>query len=294
MGSRGVVGRGGRIAIVLLVAAAMVAQASAAVQNDAGSGTDAPDTMEDALYLKAPGTYTGNFTSVDVKDWYKVKLKDSRHDPVCVSSRFVSEALLDGHVVAVSGDSATEAVGKAAPLRTNYRAVASDGFTGGFLGASPQSAPGSLVKYDFTLVARGQGELPSPDAGTGKDAGNTTATATSITSPCVGGILDPASGDTTDVFSFDGQLGDRFLFSLSEASDLVTTTLRAPSGALLDTITGTNLTAVKLPETGTYTLTTSTSSADTSYYVLALCGPDCGPPEDPCHPMCTELVASTS
>lgn len=283
-------GRGGRVAFAVFIAITLQAGAASVSQNDAGSGMDAPDVMEDALRLPGTGTFRGNFTSEDVRDWYMVKLKQARHDPVCVASTFVSEALVDGRVAAVSGDDVHEVVGRAVPLRTNYRAVTSDGFTGGFLRASPQSSPATLLGYDFTLTARGPGELPLPDAGTGEDAGNTKDAALAFPSACISGTLDPAAGDDADVYSFSGQMGDKFVFSLVDTTSTSLAQLHSSSGTLIaETLEG-GLGAVTLPATDTYYVTTSSSSA--SSYVLALCGPDCGPPERPCEPMCVTLLES--
>ena len=293
MASSTKLGRSSRIAIALIAASLIFAQLALAQQNDGGSGTDAADTPDKAVRLHSFGRYTGNFTADEKVDWYKIKIK-AREEPTCLQTSVATNAPTMAHLVAVTSRSTTHEVEAATGgARTPLIGIASNTFNGAFFhGEFSGLSLSSDARYDFNLRALTVGTAPF-EAG-GQDAGASQSTAAPVSNACVAGKLDPAASDTVDVYSISGQAGDRILVSLAATADTLRATISS-GDSLIGTLTGGTEQALTLTSADSYYITISDTSttSTTSSYMLGMCTVNCGPPEDPCEPMCVELLAAT-
>lgn len=271
---------------------ALVAQVSSASleQNDAGSGVDAGSTFSTSIRTHGFGNYEGNLTESDGSDWYRVKVTE-HDDPVCLRADVTAPGLLTSvHLIGVHDDVAAEVVASPTPLRTAYVGLASEGILGSYLAVSARTSVVGTAGYTFRHTSQGIAQLGLPDAGRGVDAGATSGTAAPLMGACTSGTLDPAAGDTRDVYRFDGNAGDRILVSVSEVAGSVALAILSPTGDLLGSTSSSALLAATLSSTGTYYLSTTSSTATS--YLLGLCSVDCRPPEQPCEPSCINLLAA--
>lgn len=281
-------GRARTILVVLTALSLAGLAAGATLQNDGGSGGDAGDTQDRAAKLGGFSTYSGDILSSDPADWYKVKLARNDSGPVCVETTVTATTASTDRLVAVVGDKVREVQAVSTTLNDAWIGIASPGLSGVFLGVAP-SAAGSVFGYQFNLVRQADS---MGDARSGRDAGASASGALPVPSGCVLGRLDPTVGDTTDVFSFAASTGDRLVLSVAQSAPGARFSLLDPSGVRIAELLPGTMAPVTLTVSGTYLLTATASEPVT--YSMGMCEPRCGPPEDPCEPMCAVLMAQTS
>ena len=189
-------------------------------QNDAGSGTDAGNTTANAVNITSAGVYSGyvNDTSDDT-DAYAFNL--SNGTGVHISLSMPSSAdfdlyLWNGNVSLVDYS-----------LMSNPETVTSNGtnITAGTIYVSITAYNGS-GNYTMTITTFSTGSsggggstgTGQNDAGSGKDAGNTTATAVNLTGPgtYTGYVHD--TNDITDAFALNLSSGTGVYASLAMPS----------------------------------------------------------------------------
>lgn len=281
--------------VVLVTLAVILPLAGAAVENDAGSGGDAPDTAS-AAHPVAFGAFTGYLGNDE--DWYRAGGASAA--PVCVTvtsgpgdADADVEMRLGPHVVTGDGNAGADAV-----------LVAEAGSTL-LLGVKPSPNPASNTPsrpgtYTMTAAVRTPGDLGAGDAGTGGDVGNDAAGAHTLVAACTAGQV--RSGlDARDVYGFAANAGDVVRLSYVQTTEDGTTRLSLvdPDGILVTTLPDGGMSSVTLAKTGTYQAavgipdagptaagpaTTTMGPLDEIGYVLGFDLDD--PGGQPCRPNC--------
>lgn len=272
--------RGARLAFAMFVGLLLPAATASLTQNDAGSGADAGNTPDASLRLRDPGAWTGTLPANDPADWYSWKFSSVTR-PWCVEAGATSDALLQGTFSAISAAGTREASFLASPVRTGFVGLAGLDIKGAYLGIEDYIDAGSTA-YGFSFKATSGST--GGDGGTGADAPSTPSGAPRVPSGCFGGTLSPSRGDAADVYRFDASAGDSIVFTIASVGDGAKLSLLSASGAVLASIDPSMVGTFSIDSPGTYSL--STSSSSDSAYAIGLCGPICGPPEQPCEPMC--------
>ncbi len=266
---------------------------------DAGTGADASELRTAPTRLPGPGRYSGSLDSSSDVDWFGLS-PDSTN--VCVeaaaSGTATTQVTLDIPGLATVRTEAHKGQNRAVDMAL-AGAGASDlrfGFTDGHDRAR---APGSWSFELETFTPRQL--LADGDAGSGADAGDTTATASRIDEGCSGGTL-PA-GDAADVYQIDAKRGDTLTFSLAGLSGItdVQADLLDATGETLMTVGHNDVGTYTFDARGTYHLKVHTdgdrtlgqaaaldagtdlwSHEDDDGYILGLDGPE----PRPCDPSC--------
>lgn len=236
--------------VVLVAAFTVLPLAGAAVENDGGSGGDAPNTATGA-YPVAFGTIAG-YLGND-QDWYQVGAGAT--SPVCIQT------------ATTGGDADSDL-----ELRVGATRVTGDGNTGSdaafvtesgaalLLGVLPTLNPASNTPsrpgtYTITTASRALADLGSGDAGTGGDVGNDPSSARDLSDACVAGDVR-AGIDPRDVYGFAAAAGNVVRLSYVQVSENGTTraSLVDPDGFLVTVLGDGSIQSVTLAKTGTYTL----------------------------------------
>ncbi|MBG16803.1 MAG: hypothetical protein CMB77_00380, partial [Euryarchaeota archaeon] len=250
-------------------------------QNDAGSGTDAGNTTATAVNITGAGTYAGyvNDTSDDT-DAYAFNLSNGTGVHISLTMPTGDDFdlyLWNGNVSLVDYS-----------LTGNPETVTSNGtnITAGIIYISISAYNGSgnytLTITTFSTSSSGGGGSTGTgqnDAGSGKDAGNTTATAVNLTGPgtYTGYVHD--TNDITDAFALNLSSGtgvyasvtmpaltDFDLYLYNSVPSVVNTSAGVTSPEVVSS-NGTNITGgivyivvESFSGSGTYTLVVSTFS----------------------------------
>lgn len=281
--------------VVLVTLAVIVPLVGAAVENDGGSGGDAPDTAS-AAYPVAFGAFSGYLGNN--ADWYRVG--PAATAPVCVTvasgpgdADADLEVRLGPHVITGDGNAGADAV------------LVSEAGSTLVLGVKPSQNPAANTPsrpgtYTMTTAARTPADLGAGDAGTGGDVGNDAASAHTFSSACAGGHVQSGI-DARDVYGFTADAGDVVRLSYVQTSENGTTRLSLvdPDGILLTTLPDGGTSSVTLAKTGAYQAAvgipdigpTSAGTAATSVgpleeigYLVGFDLDDPGP--QPCRPNC--------
>lgn len=281
---------GARVRVLVILACLGIGTAIAAQPNDAGSGTDAGDTRDNALLLASFGSYGGNAQNHDV-DWFRVNHASS--EPQCVRAEAGGAEVFSTAVSAKWGDEA-RTVGTLSPANGKSKAgLTVPALGSAYLSVKPSQAASSKGgAYDFSLATT---SVPSPSSGdalTGTDAGSTVSGAIQVPGSCFGGWLSFLSlSDAKDVYAISARAGEVITLSFATASDAGLAKLSlvdSLGSSLADPIPSGGVLAFSVPADGTYyavTAFTTSSRADVGYLI----GVIVGPPDDPgpgCRPYC--------
>lgn len=288
-------GKTGRVIVAMIALALTTTHFALAAQNDANSGADAANTADKAVKLGNFGLYNAAFEPSETRDWYRVKVA-GQSEPTCVSVAVSSSMATAVQLVSVTTGSATREVkASISPGNGGVVGIAANSFRGAFLKAeSGVSNLNSLQSYSFDLRSVKHSAAPSGDAGTGDDVGSDFGSAHGLAGPCTAGSLVPAEGDTKDMYRIAGSAGDRVLVSLADSTGTLQAKIRTPTGDLLASVAAGSLHTFTMATTGDYfvSVTDSSTSPTNANYMLGICSVDCGPPEDPCQPMCVDILAT--
>lgn len=256
-----------RVALVLALVVAMSgAQGALPIEDDAGSGGDAPDVPEKAVTLPGQGNYTGNLTTPTDADWYR--LDEAQDGPSCIRARVSGLAVAD---VVLSDDPhlATSVERAVHPEDTVALGLATDQPESLVLGLEPRERDGQAVAaglgtYDFNVTyerasnANGDpvngGDAPAPGADQVPDA----------PSSCFTGTLtkDPGLAAAGDAYGFHGHLGEKVTLTLTTASDDDPTTyvnLTDPAGNVVASVTDDEPRTVTLDKSGRWSVGVETT-----------------------------------
>ena len=248
-------------------------------QNDGGSGVDAGNTTATAVNLTGVGTYVGYVNDVsDDTDAYAFNLSNGKGVHISLSMPNGADFdlyLWNGNVSLVDYS-----------LTGNPETVSSNGtnITAGIIYISISAYNGS-GNYTFTITTFTTGSTGSGqnDAGSGRDAGNTTATAVNLTGAgtYTGYVHD--TNDITDAFALNLSTGtgvyasvtmpalaDFDLYLYNSIPSVVNTSAGVVSPEVVSS-NGTNITSgmvyivvESFSGAGTYTLMVSTFSTNSS------------------------------
>lgn len=278
-----------RVAIAIVLSAVMASSSAATwTQNDAGSGTDAPASVAEALELLRLGGFIGNFTPTDTADAYFHKTSQSK-GPTCTTATAVSDLGVRLHLAAITRGVAREIEAGGFPGQPTTLALATDGFKGAFVQASLDTIPTVMpLRYDLQLQSRRLVDS-NGDAGTGADAPSTTADAPSVSAAgCHAGRIGGA--DTTDTYRVSLPTSSTLLVSLAGEAESATLELRNAAGDVLGVVPSGAAVPMSLPPGDLTLVVSSGGAAVSSVYALATGGIGTGPPGRPCEPACLDLV----
>lgn len=285
------------VALALLLLLAFSISFLGATIGDPG-GEDAPDTLEDAKTLPAPGNYEGNLSPHGDADWYKMEAVDLDlvDVPVCFEATAQKtngqDALADVDLTFDEGR--TQLVrDELNPDRNVNLGLVASSFAKAYTGLHPVSANHSYGPYELSVDVLDVDDLDG-DGGTGLDAPSldNATDPISIPSACFGGTLD--LNDTEDAFAFDAAADELISLTFTNVSDLpVNATLISPDGieyGPYDTSGTTSVYNVSVDTSGTWTLSLSGTSTDTSTSYLTGLSTTLDPEEEEngCSPYCLE------
>lgn len=282
--------RAARITPILVALAVSGVAFAYGGQNDAGLGLDAGNSVESAGVLAGWGSFTGLFDANDSVDWYEKTIPQaSWNASQCVEAAPVSTLAIHTYVVGVTADGDTrEAVARVSPARTNFVGVAMPGVRGGFFRVTPDSP--TNLSYQLTLSHVGFADLGADDGWGSGDAPSPAVSARPVTRGCLGGKVGSGLGDASDTYSFAAQSGDKLVLTLADNNSASLVQLYSPAGGLVGSVQPGSVGAFTLATSGVHTMTATSPGASSTSYVIGLCEPDCGPPANPCRPMCVLLL----
>lgn len=272
----------GKATVALLgVTLACSTALAALVNTDAGTGTDAGDTLGAALALPGYGDYTGVLPLLDA-DWYS--LDDAQSSPRCVATTAAPGATSNVTLRLDNGAATRTITQRPTGGSTWVGALALPSLQRSYTGFTD---PVADMTYKFSLRAHSIPSLSDGDAGTGGDAGGSRSTATPVTSGCLGGHIGLVNGleDRRDYYSFTAKAGDIVYYSLAATGNATLQVLDASGNVLGHTLNSGEAAGVEVPSDGTYfLLTSSKDSVDVGYTTGLTIGPD--PPGSGCRPYC--------
>lgn len=270
-----------RTVIVALLLAGLTTSASAGSswKNDAGSGTDAGDTRALATGVSFGTSYVGTFTPADT-DWYAASASASGPACVVATAETTTTAFFTLGTESSSGSSA-------APMRVtpDARGVA------GVAAMTPLTAtlrvrddPSTGYGYGYYGFRLDRVGIPAAgDAGAMGDAGDSIGSATRASSGCIGGRLSPLDFDLRDVYAVEVLAGDAVTYSLASAGDVRLVLVDALGNAIGPTLEPGQIATVPVDSSGTYYMSTSSTSMSDDGYVSGL---TLGPEPTSCRPYC--------
>lgn len=171
-------------------------------ENDAGSGTDVPDSIKDAYSLPGPGTYSGVIMDNDVADMYAVNLTAGQ----TISYTLTNEGA--GKITLTVEDPEKDEI----PLKGVHDLAPNRSYTNTFTAGDTTGGTyyfwlGGACAYTLTYGISSQN-----DANFTGDAGSTIATARSIRQDTAySGYMNDA--DKMDYYSFPGERGTKVVIS---------------------------------------------------------------------------------
>lgn len=276
-------------------------------QNDAGSGTDAGDTIDAALAIaNAQRTWSANLTPAGSdSDWYVVDATSAFCSVTSTSTQSPGSLALTGL------DSLAAAVRRpASPHEATRLTIAAPAGHSPRLGILPPSmtltasqsggGPPTPGHYGFSFATRTYGQLDPENDGESPEAGATIATAAALPADCAAGRI--GSSDPSDRFTFDVADVRDMTFSFAVASgDAAELRILTPTGATFATIqsggvadvwadqpgrwsavvayAATSPAVLALPQLGAFA---SAEGLSTSYVIGITDDPD----PEPCRPSC--------
>lgn len=278
-------------------------------QNDAGSGTDAPDSAAEAFVVaSASRKYSGNLTPVGSDlDWYR----HLRAEAFCASATIT---LTTAGVATLTSDPLrTATVGRFAEARKTVGLTLAApfgksphlGIEGGMNVMSTETGPQSPGRYTFALQSFSLADLDPQGDGEGADAGPTGASSSPLAAGCSAGRL--AVGDAADAYHLDVADARDLTISLARARGTgeIALDVVGPDGSLRATIESGGAADVWASEPGRWLLivrhhapdaaaslrlpASSTPTAEATEdgevidYLLGLTD---GPGSNPCRPSC--------
>lgn len=283
------------LALVLtLVASVTVAQGAIPLQDDAGSGQDAPDDPTEAYELPGPGLYEANLSTPDDADWFT--LPGSQGQTACLQAEV--DGIVAADAVLSDGDALDRAVERTLlPPQSIDLGLASQDPTPLVLGLTPADAA-SLGTYRFNVSA-----APISEADVTGDPGPTDDAPGSgdlvrVPDACFRGVLGPTD---VDAYNFTGEAGENVTLSLAVTTSenpettLTYLNLTSPDGREVLNLTDGDLASTTLDRSGNWTLSVeSPSQAELTYGIGTVRDPDDSDDDDEesssCRPGCATLL----
>lgn len=283
------------LVVVVLLAAPAAGVVGDALDNDAGSGGDAPDSPDEALGI-APGTYEGNLTADEDgpqdQDWYRVQASgasgsngDAPGGAVCTSANVTASDptrlhLRDPDDEEIRFDAQVGPAGKSLGL---VRSASTNPLVG-----LSEVDPFSLTSYDVEVQVTRASEVPDQASETLLDRPEQTP------GSCFGDTLD--ADDSHDVWTFQVNETTQALVSLgSESAREEILEVRDPNGTVVETLNstdGVDAVELDLDETGQWSLDVSVAESvdmpsKSSYLVgFSMADPEEEEEEQGCRPNC--------
>lgn len=256
------------VALAVLLLTAFSVSFLGATTGDPG-GDDAPDNIQDAKLLTAPGKYSGNLTPTGDADWYKIEAADLDlvDVPVCFEAKASGSDALT-HVDLTFDTEKTRVVrGELNPDVNPGLGLVTPAFKKAYSGLNPEDDNVSKGDYNLSLSVLDLDDL-NGDAATGLDAPSLDSATDPIQvpDPCFGGTLD--LNDTADAFSFHAEDWQKIAFTFVNATDEpVNATLVGPDGTEYgpySTSDGDVVYEVPVDTSGGWSLELSGTTTDTS------------------------------
>jgi len=183
-----------------------VTVAGGEAQNDWNSGTDAGNTLAQALTI-SPGTSTGYLDSADTDDYYKVNVSSGQTIEVSLTPPFGSDFDLELYDPS-QFEVASSALGGSQTDIVTYTATSS-----GYFYIHVYQWSGSGI-YSLTVTVAGG--TTQDDANSGTDAGNSFSQALRIPAGIFTGYID--STDTIDFYKVSVSAGQMMMVALAPPS----------------------------------------------------------------------------